>query len=33
MTEGAKFDGIDPCTVEAYRAAVEAYVKTLLPPV
>lgn len=26
MTEGARFDGIDPCTVEAYRAAVIAYV-------
>jgi len=26
MTEGARFDGINPCNVEAYRAAVIAYV-------
>ena len=31
MTQGAKFDGIDPCDVEAYRAAVIAYVIPLLP--
>ena len=27
MTEGARFDGIDPCKVDAYRAAVVAFVK------
>ena len=30
MTQGARFDGIDPCDVEAYRAAVIAYVIALL---
>jgi hypothetical protein len=30
MTEGARFDGIDPCNVEAYRAAVVAFVISLL---
>jgi hypothetical protein len=32
MTEGARFNGIDPCNV-GYRAAVIAYVNNLLPPV
>ena len=31
MTQGAKFDGIAPCDVEAYRAKVVAYVDALLP--
>lgn len=31
MTQGARFDGIDKCNVEAYRAAVIAYVIALLP--
>jgi hypothetical protein len=31
MTQGAKFDGIAPCDVEAYRAKVIAYVDALLP--
>ena len=31
MTQGARFDGIDPCDVEAYRAAVIAFVIPLLP--
>ena len=30
MTQGARFDGIDKCNVEAYRAAVIAYVIALL---
>ena len=31
MTQGARFDDVDPCDVEAYRAAVIAYVIALLP--
>jgi hypothetical protein len=31
MTEGARFDGIDKCNIEAYRAAVIAYVIARLP--
>jgi len=31
MTQGARFDGIDPCDVEAYRRAVIAYVTANLP--
>ena len=31
MTQGARFDGIDKCDVEAYRAAVIAYVIARLP--
>lgn len=31
MTEGAQFDGIEKCNVEAYRAAVIAYVIAHLP--
>ena len=30
MTQGARFDGIDQCDVEAYRAAVIAFVDALL---
>lgn len=30
MTQGARFDGIEPCDVAAYRAAVIAFVQTLL---
>jgi hypothetical protein len=30
MTQDAKFDGIDPCTINAYRAAVIAFVDKLL---
>jgi hypothetical protein len=30
MTQGARFDGIEPCDVEAYRAAVIAFVDGLL---
>ena len=31
MTQEARFDGIEPCNVDAYRAAVIAFVKTRLP--
>ena len=32
MTEGARFDGIEKCNVEAYRVAVIAFVDKLLNP-
>jgi hypothetical protein len=32
MTQGAQFDGIEPCNVAAYRAAVIAFVDGLLKP-